>query len=249
MTATTLDEFLGGRIVLEQPKQGYRAGIDPVLLAASVDAKEGQSVLELGCGAGAASLCLAARVPNLTLCGVEIQSEYAELCRSNALRNGIDMQVVMSDFMHLPADWNDQSFDHVIANPPYFDRTASTSSPNLGRDTAMGVQTALTDWINIMSKRVKPKGYITLIHRADALAAILTALPGYMASVEVRPIYARASRDARLILVRARKNGRAALRLCAPLVLHDGDQHTEDKDSYSPQVSKILRHGDALGWG
>jgi tRNA1Val (adenine37-N6)-methyltransferase len=45
---TTFDAFLGGRITLEQPTKGYRAGVDPVLLAASVPARAGQSVLELG---------------------------------------------------------------------------------------------------------------------------------------------------------------------------------------------------------
>lgn len=57
------DQFLGGRLMVAQPKTGYRAGVDPVLLAASVPAVRGESVLELGCGVGVASLCLAARVP------------------------------------------------------------------------------------------------------------------------------------------------------------------------------------------
>ncbi|MCO4829001.1 MAG: methyltransferase, partial [Lentibacter algarum] len=58
----THDAFLGGRLKLWQPKQGYRAGVDPVLLAASIAAKAGESVLDLGCGAGAAALCLGRRV-------------------------------------------------------------------------------------------------------------------------------------------------------------------------------------------
>ena len=46
------DQFLGGRLMVAQPKTGYRAGVDPVLLAASVPAVRGESVLELGCGVG-----------------------------------------------------------------------------------------------------------------------------------------------------------------------------------------------------
>ena len=48
----TCDDFLGGRLSIWQPRDGYRAGVDPVLLAASVPARAGQSVLELGCGTG-----------------------------------------------------------------------------------------------------------------------------------------------------------------------------------------------------
>ena len=76
---TTNDLFLGGKVTALQPAKGYRAGIDAVLLAASVPAKAGETVLELGCGVGVASLCLAARVEGVEITGVELQPEYAAL--------------------------------------------------------------------------------------------------------------------------------------------------------------------------
>src|SRR5574343_1545621 len=93
----TDDKFLCGRLRLWQPAQGYRAATDPVLLAAACPATAGQSVLDLGCGAGAAALCLAARVPDLALAGLELQPEYADLARRNAARNGVAMQVECGD--------------------------------------------------------------------------------------------------------------------------------------------------------
>jgi tRNA1(Val) A37 N6-methylase TrmN6 len=83
----TVDGFLGGRLRLAQPETGYRAGIDPVLLAAACPAQTGQEVLELGCGVGVASLCLGWRVPGLALSGVEIMGDYAQIARENAARN------------------------------------------------------------------------------------------------------------------------------------------------------------------
>ena len=57
-TNFSTDDFLGGKLRVKQPKKGYRAGIDPVLLAASVNAHIGDNILDLGCGVGVASLCL-----------------------------------------------------------------------------------------------------------------------------------------------------------------------------------------------
>ena len=93
----TRDAFLGGALSVWQPRRGYRAGIDPVLLAAAVPAVAGQSVLELGCGAGVASLCLGRRVPGLVLHGVEIQQDYANLARRNGAENDIGLTVTTAD--------------------------------------------------------------------------------------------------------------------------------------------------------
>ncbi len=115
----TRDAFLDGRIRLWQPRTGYRAATDPVFLAAFVPARPGERVLELGCGAGAAALCLARRVPDLDLHGVEIQPAYAELARHNATENGLALTVHEGDLSHPPHALRRLVFDHVLANPPY----------------------------------------------------------------------------------------------------------------------------------
>ena len=76
---TTLDLFLGGKLRIFQPSEGYRAGIDPVLLAASLPVKPGERVLELGCGVGVASLCLMRRIREVEVKGVEINCNLADL--------------------------------------------------------------------------------------------------------------------------------------------------------------------------
>ena len=114
----TCDDFLGGKLRVYQPRKGYRAGVDPVLLAASIPAQSGQTVLELGCGVGVASLCLSTRVSGLTVTGVELQKDYADLAAQNATENGASFDVVNADLRHLPADLRQKRFDHVIMNPP-----------------------------------------------------------------------------------------------------------------------------------
>ena len=242
----TEDGFLGGRLVLTQPARGYRAGVDPVLLAASVAAKAGQSVLELGCGVGAALLCLGVRVPGLDLTGVEVQGDYAELARLNAARAGITARIETADLRTLPADLRNMSFDQVLANPPYFEPARGSGSDDGGKDVAFRGDTPLADWITVAGKRLKPKGCLTMILRAERLPGLLSSLPGDLGSVQVRPVAGREGRDADRVLIRARKAGRAPFRLLAPLILHDGPVHAGDSESYRAEIAAVLREAAPL---
>jgi tRNA1(Val) A37 N6-methylase TrmN6 len=239
----THDAFLGGKLFLYQPRQGYRAGLDAVLLAACVQAEAGQSVLELGCGVGAAILCLNARVPGLKLTGVEVLPQNAVL----AQRNGGDaLEVVTADLVDMPLHVRDRQFDHVLANPPYFDRAASVSSDDPAREAAHGEYTPLHEWVKIAGKRLAPKGRAYFIHRAERLPDLIRALPSDLGSVEVLPLAPRVGRPPELIILRARKNGRGAFRLLNTFVMHQGSVHGEDGDSYVPELRTVLRDGAAL---
>lgn len=244
----TVDAFLMGLVQLRQPARGYRAGVDPVLLAAATPGETGQSVLELGCGAGAASLCLNARVKGMTFVGVELQPYYADLARRNAEQNKAPMDVVEADIRALPLEVRDRRFDHVIANPPYYLKEKSTASDDFGRNVAVSGETPLDTWVDVASRRLGPRGYFTMIQKADRLLDILSALEGRLGSVRVRPIQARAGRAARLVIVQARKLGRADFVLEAPLRMHDGPRHERDGDSYSDKALSILRYSAPLGW-
>lgn len=240
--ALTSDKFLDGRLQVLQPKTGYRAGVDPVLLAAATPAKPGQTVLELGCGAGVAILCLATRVTDLDLTGIELQPEYADLARRNAARNSIELNVVQSDLKNLPAPERQRSFDHVIANPPYYLRAASTRSADAGRDTALGGETPLSDWCDVAMRRLAPRGCLTMIQRAERLPEMIAALQD-RAALELIPLAAREGRAAKLVILRARKGGRTPFILHPPVIMHAGAAHACDGEDYTLQMRNILRNG------
>lgn len=237
MSDLTQDAFLSGRVMVWQPRVGYRAATDPVYLAAACPAKAGEAVLELGCGAGVASLCLAARVDGVAALGVERQAFYAELAR----RNGLD--VVQADLSALPRDLRQRSFDHVIANPPY--HGASPASADAGRDAAFREETPLQDWCAVARSRLVSGGWLTMIHLAERLPDVLAALSGF-GSISVLPLTPREGRAAGRVVVRARKGGKGPFALLAPIIVHDGSQHSADGDDYSATARAVLRHGAAL---
>ena len=244
--ALTSDAFLGGRLTILQPKIGYRAGIDPVLLAASVSAKSGQSALELGCGVGVASLCLMARVPDLSVTGVERQSDYAELARRNSAENDLNLAVAIADLSALPDEVLANRFDHVLANPPYYDRARGPAAPEAGREAALGEKTPLSAWIEVATRRLKDGGTLTMILRADRLPDLLQSVSPRLGSLMVRPLASRVDRPAKLVLIRAIKGGRTPFCLLPQLVLHTEPHHTEGPKDYAPGIAAVLQSGAAL---
>ncbi|MEM1384268.1 MAG: methyltransferase [Pseudomonadota bacterium] len=246
--AATRDRFLGGRVLLAQPVEGYRAATDPVFLAAAVPASPGESVLDLGVGAGAASLCLAARIPELQQEGIDIEPAYLALAEENAATARVTMKLHEGDVAAMPAVLRAKNFDHVITNPPYGLQTA-LASPNPIKDRAhREAGDGLSAWLGAAVSRLRSRGWLTLIHRADRLPEILAALAPGMGDIAVLPLAAREGRAAKRIVVRARKASRGPFRLLAPLVLHQGPAHLADQDDFTPAARAILRDAQPLSF-
>jgi tRNA1(Val) A37 N6-methylase TrmN6 len=245
--ALSEDAFLGGRLRLLQPRAGFRASMDSVLLAAACAAAPGQTVLELGCGAGVASLCLGARVPGLALTGLELQPDYAALARQNAARSGLAFEVMDGDLAAPPAALRARAFDQVLANPPFF-AAPGAAAADPGRELAQREATPLAVWIDAGLRRLRDGGQITLILKVDRLPAALAALAPRAGSIALRPIAARNGQPAGRVLLQARKGGRGGLRLLAPFIMHAAPHHLRDGEDLTPEARAILRHGAALDW-
>jgi tRNA1(Val) A37 N6-methylase TrmN6 len=240
------NDLMGGMVRLRQPTRGYRAATDPVLLAAATPAQPGQCILDLGCGAGAASLCLGARVPKLWLHGLEVQSDYARLARENAELNKSGLTIHRGDMRDMPRVLREISFDCVMLNPPWHPET-SIASPDPGKDKANRVQEATLEiWLTAALTRLQPGGWLTAILRAEAVPEAMASLAFRVGDIHLLPLAAREGRDAKRVIVKARKGGRGPFRLAAPLVLHEGATHDQDGEDHSPRARAILRDGAQL---
>ena len=246
MTDTTVDAFLGGAVMAEQPVQGYRAAMDAVFLAAACPAQAGESVLDLGLGVGVASLCLGRRVSGMALTGLEVQPAYAALARANAVRNDLALDVIEGDAAAMPDMLRARSFDHVITNPPFFEPGKGLSNPDAGRDTAFRESLGLGPWLDVALRRVGPKGSLTVIHRAERLAEMLAALHGRLGALRITPLQSRVGQSAKRVIVRGKKGSRAPLSLEPPFILHAAAQHEGDFEDLTPAAQRILKEGAAL---
>jgi tRNA1(Val) A37 N6-methylase TrmN6 len=110
----------------------------------------------------------------------------------------------------------------------------------------MQVHTPLADWVGAASRRLRPGGWLTLICGADGLPEVLAALGTKLGSASVLPLAAREGRAALRVILQARKGGRAAFRLLAPLIIHKGPAHDGDRESYTEAANAVLREGADL---
>lgn len=219
---TTRDTLLGGRVTLEQPATGFRAGHDSILLAASLPDIGRAGALEIGCGAGGALLPAVWRLVRTDFVGLEIDGALADLARRGVESNGFGprCEIVQGDAGALPRDWENR-FDLVFSNPPFF-APGQTSNPGEGKAGAYVESVSLDAWIKAMAFAARPKGWIVLIHRAAELAGVLATLDRLAGELTVLPVRARAGNDAKRVLVRARKGlRRGPVRLLDGLELDD----------------------------
>jgi tRNA1(Val) A37 N6-methylase TrmN6 len=222
-----------------QPRQGFRSGIEPVLLAASVPARPGESVLEGGAGAGATLLCLAARVSGLRAVGVEQDRGLVSLARQNAAANPWPgLSFIAADMAALPETG---AFDHGCANPPYH-APASPPSPDAAREAAKrGPAGVLRLWADALARRLRPRGTLTFILPAAMIPACAEAFASAgCPATAMLPLWPKAGRAAKLVLLRGVRDGKAPFRVLPGLVLHDAE------GSFTPAAEAVLRHGAAL---
>ena len=229
------ETFLDGKVRVTQPETGFRSGLDAVMLAAAVPALAGQTALELGAGAGTASLCLAARVPGLSIIGVERDEKLVALACNNAAANGAGCGFAAADIFALPAELK-RDFDQVFANPPFHGE--GQASPDDGRAAALMDDGQLGDWLKLGLQRTVSDGFFTTILRADRLNEALAALPAK--GVSVFPLWPREGTAAKRVIVQARKGSRAPFSLLPGLVLHHQD------GSWTLEADAVLRRGSAL---
>lgn len=240
---TTRDGFLGGAVTIIQPAKGYRAGMDAVLLAASLSARDNEHLAEAGCGAGAALLCAAHRLSACRFTAFERETSAAALAResvaANAFADRIDVRG--ADIAERPADL-ENAFDQSFANPPFFEPHA-VRAPAEGRQAAYLADTPLKAWVLFLYHVTKPGGRITLIHRAAALADLLELLNPRAGEIEVLPIRPGPGKPAGRVLVRARKGLRRG-----PVTLYDGlVLHDVPGGPYSSRAEACYK-GSALEW-
>lgn len=243
MADFTEDAFLDGQVQVRQPTQGFRAGIDSVMLAAAIPAKGHEQVLEAGIGPGVAALCLAARLPNISLTGVEVSPQSVVLAQENAAANNMmdRITVVGGDVTARPMPLADQQFDHAYANPPFFDEAKGMPPIDAARAQAhMMAGDKNAGFVDFLIRRTKPGGSITLVQRGENLPIFMELMATRLGALRLFPLWPRAGAPAKLFLLQGIKGSKAPFTIASGLVLHEAG------NDFTPAAQAVLRHGARL---
>jgi len=230
--------LLGSRVEMLSANGGYKASIDPVLLAASVPVRLGQRVLDVGCGTGAATFCLVTRVPGIRAVGVDYQLPLIILADKIASLNGLkpSTRFIACDFMRPTGHPPPRCFDHVMANPPHLKKGSGTISHDPLKAAAnVEGSASLEDWVSFCFNSVISGGTVTFIHRFDRKDELISLVEDY-GLVKVTPLWPKIRGvGAKRVLVQIIKGSNLTVNYNGGIVLHT------DENEYTPQATAILR--------
>lgn len=245
----TRDAFLGGRLIVSQPGNGFRAGLDSVLLGAAVNEKSA-NLLDLGAGAGTAALVAMTHNPALSATLIDIDPDMTVLAALNLADNGLTERgrVLPLDLTRpgkdrVAAGLPTIHYASVIANPPFFD-PGQGSAPSAERATARHMNNDDLDlWLKAASAHVSSDGEVIVIHAAEALQVLLAAFGSRFGAITVLPLTPRDGAPAARVLIRGVKGSRAPLKLLASRALHEPEGRT-----FRPEFEAIFRGSARLIW-
>lgn len=239
MNAFDHNTLLGGRVLLKQPQQGFKASSDAVFLAASIPAKSGDRVLDVGCGIGTATLCLLARVPGTHVVGLEVHRESYDYARENAVLNHWDDRFDPRLGDIFAPDACGENFDHVLSNPPYYHPSNHTAPTDGGKSQAhMETTGDLESWVRYCCRRTKSRGTVTFVFTTTRLHELMALMGAYgVGSLRLYPLWSKAGIPAKRFLLQGIKGGKAPFVLCPGLIVHEQD------GSHTPEAAAILRGG------
>ena len=231
-----LDDLMkSGRKIIQNENE-FCFSMDSVLISHFPIFKRRYKVLDLGTGTGVIPLLIADEVQEI--CAIELNSRMAETARRNVELNNLSekIKVLEGDYRRHREIFRAESFDLVIANPPYVPVKDGDSNKLHGVARARHEFTAtLEDVVTAARYVLKFHGVFCMIHLAARLTEIVDTLHRHQFEMKrLQIIQPKFGRDANLIMIEAVVGANAgSLKILPPLVVHEND------GAYTSQIKKI----------
>jgi tRNA1Val (adenine37-N6)-methyltransferase len=240
-----LQDLLHGKLKILQKKNGYHFSVDPLLLTAFVEIKDGDRVIDLGVGSGVMPIVLATRSEaDATYVGLEVQSAIAEMAERSVAANKLTdrIRIHRGDMKNVRADFPADSFDVVISNPPYVPVEHGTVNSDDAKALARHeILVKLPEVVAAARHLVRSRGRVYFIYPVMRLIDLLCRCrENKLEPRRLRFIHANQASAARLAMVEAVRDVGAELKTLRPLFVYNME------GEYTEEVAEILNEHDKL---
>ena len=147
------------------------------------------------------------------------------------------IEIVCADIKEYSKMTETDTFDCITCNPPYFpySKTSLVNDNEAKTSARHEYQLELEDIMKISRKLLKNNGVLALVHRPERLVSILEMMRKYnIEPKKIQFVYPKSGKDANILLVEGRKNGKPGLKILSPLYSHNED------GSYTDQIKEYF---------
>lgn len=232
----TIDDLQLKDLNLIQKKDGFKFGIDAVLLSDFACIKNKHRVIDLCTGTGIIPFLIYGKYEPQSVYGLEIQEDMVDMAKRSVKLNSLDEKVFFlnEDLKNIQFLKQLEKFDVVTVNPPYKLNNSGIINPNDKLAIARHeILCNLEDVISAARVLLKDNGRLFMIHRPERLADIFTLMRKYKIEPKrVKMIHPKIGKAPNIVLVEGQRDGGAYLKWDAPLYVYDDNgKYTKEVDS------------------
>lgn len=237
-----LDDLMKSGRKIIQNTQEFCFSLDAVLLAHFPRLYPRQKVLELGTGTGVIPLLIADEAAHVE--AIELSPVMAELASRNVYMNELEQKISVreGDYRAIRDLYPAESFDVVLANPPYRPVAHGQVNKMSGVARARHEFTAtLEDVVKAARYALRFGGHFAMVHLPERLGEILVALHEHqMEAKRLCMVQPKADKAPNMMLIEAIVGASpGGLKVMPPLIVHEED------GSYTREILAIYGMTDA----
>lgn len=222
--------------IIQDPEM-FNFSLDSVLLPNFITINKNiKQILDIGTGNGPIPLILSTKT-KAHITGYEIQKEVSELAQESIEINKLQKQITIINDDIKNNTYETETFDIITCNPPYFEvKENSKFNKNDYKTIARHeVNLNLEQLLKISKKLLKNGGTLGLVHRPERLIDILLIMRKYnIEPKKIRLVYPTQNKEANILLIEGKKNGKKGLKILPPLYSHNED------GSYTKEIQKYF---------
>ena len=228
-----IDDLQINNLKIIQNTDGFCFGIDSVIFSEfAKDIKKDSTVVDLGTGTGIISFLLIAKIKNIF--GIEVQSEVSDMANRSIKLNKLEdkFKIINCNIKDILSYLKRDSVDAVVTNPPY--KKINTGGKNENEKKLISRHEVLADVFDFIKTSkiiLKDKGTLYMVHRPERLTDIIYGLrENKIEPKKIRFVYSKEdSKEAKLVLIKAVKNGGDFLQIEKPLYIYKNNGEYKDE--------------------